>query len=398
MAEAEQLQNLYQDALELHEQGEFQAAAKLYEKILARFPDADLVLYNLGLALYEQEQFPEAAAAFLHAAGINPNDPDYWFNAGLSLKQTGEYQQAVAAYEQAAMLQPEDVNIFYNLGCCLQAAGNVRAAAHSYEKALDLVPEYASALGNLAYCLHWSGDHAQATELYRRLLDLQPDHVSARYMLDALEGKNTAAPPPEYVQGLFDGYSDSFDKDLLENLSYRVPTLLARLLKDHIGLGKQKMRVVDLGCGTGLAGQAVLPYASHLSGVDLSANMVVQAEKKGCYDQLVVGDVIDAIHALDEPVDLLLAADVLTYLGDLKPLFLAILGIIGADALFCFSTELGEENGWQLRPTGRYGHHPEYIRRLAKEHGWEVVKMRTARIRKERDDWVTGNLYLLRKI
>ncbi len=397
MAEAERLQGLYQDALELHEQREFSEAAACYQKILHHFPDADLVLYNLGLALYEQGQFPEAAAAFLHAAKINPNDPDYWFNAGLSLKQAGRLDEAVPAYEQAAMLQPRDADILYNLGCCLQAAGNVRAATRSYKKALDLVPDHASALGNLAYCLHWSGDHAQATELYRRLLDLQPDHVSARYILDALEGKNTATPPPAYVRSLFDGYSENFDRDLLENLSYRVPTLLAGLLQENIGSGKYSMRVLDLGCGTGLAGRAIAPWAAHLIGVDLSENMVVQAEKKGCYDQLVVGDVIDAIYALDEPVDLLLAADVLTYLGDLKPLFLAILGIIGADALFCFSTELGEENGWQLRPTGRYGHHPEYIRRLAEEHGWEEVKMQTARIRKERDVWIIGNLYLLRK-
>jgi len=395
MAETERLQDLYQDALELHEQGEFQAAAKQYKKILARFPDADLVLYNLGLALYEQKKFPEAAAAFLHAAKINPDDPDYWFNAGLSLKQAGRFQEAVAAYEKAAMFQPEDSDIFYNLGCCLQAAGNVRAAGRSYEKALDLVPDHASALGNLAYCLHWSGDHAQATELYRRLLDLQPDHVSACYMLDALSGKNTAAPPPEYVQGLFDGYSDSFDRDLLENLSYRAPALLARLLKDHIGSGKQKMRVVDLGCGTGLSGQAVLPYASHLSGVDLSAKMVAKADKKGCYDQLAVGDVVDFLNDLNEPVDLLLAADVLTYFGDLESLFRAASERVGQGGLFCFSTEHCKQEGWQLRPTGRYGHHSDYIHQLADKYGWKMLTAERAGIRKERDAWIVGDLYLL---
>ena len=397
MADVEELQGLYQDALDLHEQGEFQAAAGLYEKILARFPDADLVLYNLGLALYEQKKFAGAAAAFLRAAKINGDDSDYWFNAGLSLKQDGRFEEATAAYEQAAVLKPDDADIPYNLGCCLQAAGNVRAAARAYEKVLEFVPDHASALGNLACCVHRSGDHGRAAQLYRRLLALQPDHASARYMLDALSGKNTAAPPPEYVQDLFDGYAGNFEHDLLENLSYRVPLLLAALLKNTIGPGTGVMRVLDLGCGTGLAGAAMASWAVHLTGVDLSANMVAAAREKGCYDQLLVGDVVEVMHALDRPVDLLLAADVLTYLGDLRPLFNAAATSVIPGGLFCFSTEKGEKDDWLLRSTGRYAHHRRYICRMAEEHGWEKVEMRTARIRKEGDDWVFGNLFLLRK-
>ena len=394
MAETHRLQELYQNALHLHEQGEISEAACCYQEILGHLPDADLVRYNLGLTLYEQKKFDEAAAAFLHAAKIKPDDPDYWFNAGLSLKQAGRLDEAVAAYKQAAMLQPDDADIFYNLGCCQQAAGNDLAAARAYEKALDRDVDHVSALGNLAYCLHRSGDYARAMELYRRLLALQPDHDSARYMLDALEGKNTATPPPAYVQSLFDGYSENFDRDLLENLSYRVPPLLSALLRKNIGPEKQKMRVLDLGCGTGLAGQAIAPWAAYLIGVDLSENMVVQAEKKGCYHQLVVGDVIDAMHALDEPVDLLLAADVLTYLGELESLFQAAATAIRPGGMFCFSTEHSDEKGWQLRPTGRYCHHPDYIHRLAKAHGWQLLDTQQAEIRKERDTWIVGDLYL----
>ncbi|HHB77143.1 MAG TPA: tetratricopeptide repeat protein [Desulfobulbus sp.] len=394
MSAPDRLQQSYGRALELHQQGLFQQAAGLYEEILRCFPDADLVRYNLGLALYEQQKFDQAASAFLHAVKINPDDPDYWFNAGLALKRAGRFDEAIAAYEQAARLQPDDADIFYNLGCCLQAAGNDRAAAVAYEKALDRAVDHVPALGNLACCLHRGGDYARAAELYRRLLDLQPDHVSARYMLDALEGKNTGAPPPAYVQGLFDGYSENFDRDLLENLSYRVPALLSALLRKNIGSGRHNLRVLDLGCGTGLAGQAIALWAACLIGVDLSENMVVQAEKKGCYHQLVVGDVVDFLKKMKEPIDLLLAADVLTYLGALEPLFQAAGTVSRPGCLFCFSTEHSEENDRQLRPTGRYGHHPDYIHRVAEAHGWQLLDRQQAEIRKERDAWIVGDLYL----
>ncbi len=405
MTEGKRLQELYQKALELHEQGRFSAAADSYRKILHHFPDADLVRYNLGLSLYEQQQFPEAAAAFLHAAEINSQDPDYWYNAGLSLKQAGQHQEALTAYEKARILRPDDVDILYNTGCCLQAAGDYNGAAAAYEHALALDNQHTAALGNLACCLQCVGNHEQAAAMYGKLVHLQPDNVAAQYMLAALAGKDVTAPPPEYVAGLFDGYSANFDRDLLDNLSYRVPDLLVDLLAGHIGKraknigkGAKKMRVLDLGCGTGLSGQAILPCARSLIGVDLSAKMVAEAEKRGCYDQLIVGDVVACLHNLTEPVDLLLAADVLTYLGDLEPLFQAASGKVRTGGLFCFSTEHGKGQDWQLNPTGRYGHHPEYIQRLADKHGWQLLRSERAEIRKERDAWIIGDLYLLARI
>ncbi len=392
------LQKLYSLALELHEQDKPDQAVALYERILSNIPDADLVLYNLGLALYALEQFTAAPTAFLRATEINPTDPDYWFNGDLALKQTGKFTLALAAYEKALALQPADPDILYNMGCCHQAAGDRAEAAAAYEKVVAVSENHSSALGNLAYCTHLQGDYDRAAVLYRRLLALRPDHTAAGYMLDALEGKNTSAPPPEYVRRLFDGYSENFDQDLLENLSYRVPQLLCSLLVDAVGPGCKEKQVVDLGCGTGLSGRAVFEYASSLTGVDLSAKMVEEAEKKGCYDELVVGDVVEYLMGLPQSVDLLLAADVLTYLGDLDPLFKAASESVQVRGLFCFSTERGDDEDWQLRVTGRYGHGRKYVQALADRVGFQVLACRGADIRKERGRWIAGDLYLLQKI
>lgn len=392
------LQKQYALALQLHEQGELDKAVSLYQAILKHIPDADLVQYNLGLALYAQEQFVEAASAFSRAVETNPDDPDYWFNAALAFKQAGAFPEALTAYEKAHALQPEDADVLYNIGCCYQAAGDRPQAMDAYEKVLVLSREHSSALSNLAYCTHLQGEYDKAAALYNRLLVLRPDHHPARYMVEALEGKNTAAPPPGYVQQLFDGYSANFDQDLVENLSYRVPGLLRDLLAEVIGKGSRDKRVVDLGCGTGLSGLAIREYACHLSGVDLSAKMVAEAEKKQCYEQLAVGDVVDFLQQTPEPIDLLVAADVLTYLGDLEALFQAAGDCVQAGGLFCFSTERGEEEGWQLRVTGRYGHHRKYIQELAARTGWQVRRCDGANIRKERDQWIVGDLYLLARI
>ncbi len=393
-----ELQQLYSRALELHEQNKPAEAVALYERILSHYPDADLVLYNLGLARYALGEFAAASTSFLRAAEINPDDPDYWFNGALALKQSGEFAQALAAYEKAHALQPDDPDVLYNMGCCLQAAGDRAGAAAAYEKVVAISDTHSSALGNLAYCTHLEGEYERAAVLYRRLLALRPDHTAAGYMLDALEGKNTAAPPPEYVRRLFDGYAKNFDQDLLGNLSYRVPALLGSLLRRTIGPGCADRQVVDLGCGTGLSGAAVTEYASFLTRVDLSAKMVEEAEEKGCYDLLAVGDVVDFLRQQSEPVDLLLAADVLTYLGDLGPLFQAASNSVQVGGLFCFSTERGDDEDWQLRVTGRYGHSRSYVQALADKVDFKVLVCEGADIRKERGGWIAGELYLLQKM
>ena len=392
------LQKLYSRALELYGQDKPDQAVALYERILTHIPDADLVQYNMGLALYALGEFGAASTAFLRATEINPSDPDYWFNGALALKQAGEFAQALAAYETAHALQPGDMDILYNMGCCHQAAGNCVEAVAAYEKVVAVSGNHSSALSNLAYCTHLQGDYDRAAVLYRRLLTLCPDHTAAGYMLDALEGKNTSAPPPEYVRRLFDGYSENFDHDLLENLSYRVPQLLRSLLVDAVGPGCKEKRVVDLGCGTGLSGLAVAEYASYLTGVDLSPKMVGEAEKKGCYDELIVGDVVEYLIGLSEPVDLLLAADVFTYIGDLDPLFQAASGGVQPGGLFCFSTERGDDEDWQLRVTGRYGHSRSYVQALVDKVGFQVLACKGVDIRKERGGWIAGDLYLLQKI
>jgi len=62
---------------------------------------------------------------------------------------------------------------------------------------------------------------------------------------------------------------------------------------------------------------------------------------------------------------------------------------------FLFSTELADQ-GFCLKPMGRYGHAESYIRNLAQETGFSVVKVVAANIRKEKEEWIEGKLYLLR--
>jgi len=397
MDELEKLQLLYNDGIALHEKGDYPGALSCYQAIVSRFPDADLAWYNMGLAQYALGDYGQAADAFLAAARINGRDSDYWYNAGLSLKQARNYEQAVRCYEQAMQHAPEDADIAYNLGCCHQAAGDLHKAAAAYEQALALDQDHAPALGNLAYCVHRLGEYDRAATLYERLVTLRPDDASARFMVAALAGSDLDRPPDGYVAGLFDGYAETFEDDLVNKLAYRVPELLRDMVEQEIApLGPQPV-ILDLGCGTGLSGQVFAPWKEKLIGVDLSAAMVDKARDKGCYDELVVGDVLTFLREEPCQADLIVAADLLTYLGALDELFKLAAARARPGGWFCCSTEHGQVADWQLQPSGRYVHAPEYVLAVARQAGWELVSRIEERIRKEQADWVRGDLFLFGK-
>jgi predicted TPR repeat methyltransferase len=405
----EDMQQVYTQAVAAHESGEVAEAIELYGKILAQFPDADVVLYNQGLALFDSERYAEAVAVFTRAVEVRQDDADTWYNLGLALKQEQQYSEAVDAYKQALALQPKDRDVLFNLANCCRENGDREEAAVYYARLLKLEPDHISALNNFAYLCHLRHDNAQAEQLYLRLLELQPDHPGTRHMLAALTGKFTDTPENAYVRDLFDQYSDSFEQSLMGKLEYRVPELLFDLVRRTQVAQEKNLKqpeqmyeqpyahCLDLGCGTGLAGKLFSPYCQQLSGVDLSGKMLAHAAEKGVYDRIVVDDVVHFLCEDEQQYDLLVAADMLIYLADLEPLLRAAFQRTAPGGLFVFSTEHGEKNQWQVRQTGRFAHKSEYVVEVAQRHGWQLVTSEEADLRREEDAWIRGDLFVLAK-
>ena len=70
--------------------------------------------------------------------------------------------------------------------------------------------------------------------------------------------------------------------------------------------------------------------------VDISENMIFEAKKLDIYDTLIVGDIVEKLNASHDKFDLLVALDVLIYIGDVKSTFQAVRKCCKLDSLFCF--------------------------------------------------------------
>lgn len=380
----------------LRDAGDLAAALAAYREAVALQPDEADFHNNLGQACEEAGQFDEAVACYRRAVALADDDATAWVNLALALQRLGRRDEAATAYRRVIDLEPSHAQALNNLGGLLQAAGDFQAAAQCYLAAVQADPALAEAHRNYGGLLEAAGDREGALCYYREALRLKPDYAEVAYVLAALQGGAApSAAPGAYVAALFDQYADEFDTHLTGVLGYRTPSMLRDLFA-RCG-GGSDLRVLDLGCGTGLAGAAFRDAAAHLAGVDLSPRMVDKARQRAVYDELLVDDVVAALQAVPQAWDLLLAADVFVYLGDLAPVFAAARCALQSAGRLLFSVEQGGVDTFVLREAGRYAHGAGYVRTLATRYGFAVLAQEEAVLRQNLGVDVSGWLYALQK-
>lgn len=313
------------------------------------------------------------------------------------------------------------------VGLALLAERRPAAAAGAIEAALAMDDAYADAWFALGEAREQAGHRRRAAQAWRRYLVLEPGDALGAGLRLALLG---AAPPPgrppeNYVRRLFDQYAPRFDSALRDGLAYDAPELLAAAVAAEAPVlafpaSAPPRRVLDLGCGTGLCGPLFRAGTVWLEGVDLSPNMLVRARERRVYDALVVDEaerylagvasppqgmcdapVAPALGAAERaPFDLIVAADVLVYLGDLAALFRATAQALVPSGLFAFTLEAaedGEPEPFRLQPSQRYAHRPASVAALAAAAGFETVRLSAVSYRLEAGRPVPGLLVLLRR-
>jgi predicted TPR repeat methyltransferase len=175
-------------------------------------------------------------------------------------------------------------------------------------------------------------------------------------------------------------------------LSYRGPELLRDAL-ERIAPGIKFQRVLDLGCGTGLMGEAIRDRTDELTGVDLSPAMIEAARRKNIYAKLEAAGLLEFLGRQAGTYDLVLAADVFVYFGDLSQLFRSIARVASGPVAFTLETHDGE--GVALLKTLRYAHSEQHLRAVAVANGFEIRLLEKASTRTEKGEPVAGLLAVL---
>jgi predicted TPR repeat methyltransferase len=285
------------------------------------------------------------------------------------------------------------------------AKGDFVGAADILAQTVELAPGFATAWFALGAIRDRLGDRAGAGLAFERTRELDPeDYHGARLQLGRL-GIGEAAPAMThaYVRRLFDQYAARYDTSLTEHLAYRGPTVLREAVERVMSAAGRPLRfesVLDLGCGTGLAGAAFRPVCGRLTGVDLSEAMVAKAVAKNLYDRLETADLVDFLEleaSGETRYDLVIAADVFVYVNDLSPIFAAVARLNAPEGLFAFTAETHAGAGVRLLPTLRYAHAESHLRSLLGAPGFSVTHLAETSVRSEKGQPVESLVVVAQK-
>jgi predicted TPR repeat methyltransferase len=369
-----------------HREGRVEEAASLYRRALRVAPGHPDAENLLGLACRQLGDLRAALDHSARAVAARPDMPGFLANRGATLAEAGQLSEGIAFMQRALELWPDDPVNLRNLGQALTAGGQPRAGVAPLERAASLAPDAPEVWLALAHARREAGEAEGARDAARRVKGRLAEQ--ARFLLAALG--DAPAPdraPASYVRDLFDAFAPRFDAELEGALAYRTPALLAEMLA-----GTSPGRVLDLGCGTGISGAALKPFATRLEGVDLSPRMLEQARAKGIYDALHEADLLDFLPKRKAAWDVIAAADVLNYLGELRPALTAIRAALRPGGVAVFSLEAGEA-GTVLGEGMRYRHGRDTAEQAIAAAGLRIVERREATLREEKGTPVRGFLF-----
>lgn len=383
----------------LHQEGRHAEAARMLERSLELRPDWAVALNNYGLVLGALGQHERAVAVLSGAADLRRDHAGTRANLAAALRAQGRLDDARVHAERATKLNSRDAAGWLELGLVRRGLGMPEAAAAAFERAVTAAPDSVHAQYCLAEERLTLGQKERAARHFRRCLDLDPEdrHGAALGLAQAGEGDAPARAPDAYVRQLFDDYADKFDSALVDKLAYRAPALLAQALGPVLA-GRQGLDVLDAGCGTGLAAPVLRPLAARLDGVDLSGAMVDKARERGLYDGLMVGELVACLQHRPGTYDLVVAADVLVYFGDLGGIMAAAARALRPGGVFAFTVERAEDCAtYVLGAKNRYAHAPDYVEAVAAENGFAVAVMERESTRREAGNDVPGLVVVLRR-
>jgi predicted TPR repeat methyltransferase len=430
------------------DEGEALARAKRHSEaearareIVALQPRSARAHHLLALAMRGLQRHHEALASARDAIRHDRVNGRYHYTEALCLAELGENAEAIASLRRALRFEPRLAEARARLVGLLEADGRgdeaqslLRQARDEGDAASAVQNELALALlergltgegiaalrrsveidpgflpgwrnlGKVLYVEHLrAGEQATPAarddliRCFERILALDSGNQEIAHLRDCVRGARVERPPDAYVEAFFDRFAARFDERVLGELQYGAPAEAARMLEPWLA-GRPGLRVADLGCGTGLSGDAWRPFAGQLVGVDLSANMLERARLRGVYDVLVrneIGDFLASAPAAS--FDLLVLLDVFIYVGELGRILTAAAGALAAGGRIVFTIEEKSGGDFELQASGRYAHDRGYALAKAESAGLRFIDARAFAIRTEGGKPVPAVLFAFEK-
>ena len=388
----------------------FDRARQLLSKVIQIHPNHVDACYNLGNVLKELGKYKEAVDSYKKAIQINPNYVDAHNNLGIVLKELRYYQKAIVCYEKAIQINPHNIGIYNNLGLAFKELGKLQKAISCFQKVIKLKPDNVEAYKNLAIifkrqkkykeaintCLNSINEYGKNASIYNILgsiyYELNNKENAKKYFNKSIElekgftsiiarkylGILGVLPFPqqdtnEFLQSYYKDYKHKGWEDAGDSKYYQGRTIIKNAFNSYFTL-KEKISILDIGCGSGACGIFLQPHATKMDGVDLIKEFLELAAKKNIYSSLKNMDCIEYLSKKIDYYDLIIAAAVLLHFSSLEKIFSYVHRSLRDNGHFVFTVFFNDKTSIYLDAGNIFSHSHEYIKKICKKSNFIICK------------------------
>ena len=174
-----QLEQLLNQALAFHHNGQLAEAQILYRQLITHKPNHFDALKLLGVIAIQTKDYLNAVELLTKAIAINSQNADAYYNLGLALQNRKDYQAALDKYNTAIALKPDFADAYNNSGIIFQSLNDFNKAIETYDKALLIKPDAPEVYNNRGFALRELKRHQEALQSYDKAITLKPDYADA---------------------------------------------------------------------------------------------------------------------------------------------------------------------------------------------------------------------------
>ena len=384
----------------------YDLALEYYQEMYKNNPNSYIAMINIANTYYSLNKYVLALEFAKKSLNKHPSSSAAHILAANSLNAMGKYEKAIDMYMRAFELDSENIDLLNSMSETyhyLSDWENCLLFAWRYLKASD--PNSNVNHLNFGYLLYecYSEKSKDLAQKYAaKWLKYFPDNKIVQHMANALtDGSALQESDAEFIKETFDSFAPEFEKTLA-NLEYQAPELIRQALEKNLKTSLfTKYHILDLGCGTGLCGEKIKKFATMrgLLGVDLSEKMLEIAREKKLYAELFCDDLCHYMENSEYFFHVIVAADVLTYFGDLTKVCVRVARSLTPDGLFVFTFSENEINkeDFYMAPSGRFVHAPSYVERVLKSAGLKLISSERHILRNEAESPVYGYVTVAQK-
>jgi len=154
----------------LYQEGNYNEAIEVFNKVLEDYPDAYIVNMSLGDCCFQMEDYGQAEEYYLKVLEKEPENHDVMIAIGNCYSNRGENEKALEWYKKIEIDNIKDPVVLYNIGTYLYNSSQVQEAMVYYEKALELKEDFLDVIYQYGLAQLAQGNNAGALAEFEKYL------------------------------------------------------------------------------------------------------------------------------------------------------------------------------------------------------------------------------------